>query len=195
MASQQPQVVGIGQCSLDLLGRVDRYPPVDQKTELEEVLIQGGGPVATALVVLSRLGVPTAFFGRVGDDEHGRRIRLGLADEGVDCRGLRTDPGATSQFAFIAVEKGSGQRNIFWTRGSARPLAAEEIDREAIAASRVLHLDGLQLEAAPCAPEPKSCFPGSIIRWSASGLPGNSVPPTPAGRLSGCSNTEPPRRP
>jgi ribokinase len=148
MASQQPQVVGIGQCSLDLLGRVDRYPPVDQKTELEEVLIQGGGPVATALVVLSRLGVPTAFFGRVGDDEHGRRIRLGLADEGVDCRGLRTDPGATSQFAFIAVEKGSGQRNIFWTRGSARPLAAEEIDREAIAASRVLHLDGLQLEAA-----------------------------------------------
>ncbi|OHB28578.1 MAG: hypothetical protein A2X84_03630 [Desulfuromonadaceae bacterium GWC2_58_13] len=148
MIGQQPQVVGVGQCSLDLLGRVAQYPPVDQKAELKEVLIQGGGPVATALVVLSRLGVSTAFFGRVGDDEHGRRIRLGLSDEGIDCRGLRIDPGATSQFAFIAVENGSGHRNVFWTRGSARPLTADEIDPVAISSCRVLHLDGLQFEAA-----------------------------------------------
>lgn len=142
------QVAGVGQASLDLLGRVAQYPPVDRKTELDEVLIQGGGPVATALVALARLGVATTFCGRVGDDEHGYRIRQGLEAEGVDCRGLRTDAGATSQFAFIVVEQGSGRRNIFWTRGSARPLAAEEIDAEPIASCRVLHLDGLHLEAA-----------------------------------------------
>ncbi len=151
MTGQRAQVVGVGQCSLDLLGRVARYPAVDQKAELEEVLTQGGGPVATALVALARLGVTTAFFGRIGDDEHGHRIRGDLVDEGIDCRGLLTDPGATSQFAFIAVEAGSGHRNIFWTRGSARPLLADEIDAAAIASCRVLHLDGLQFEAAVAA--------------------------------------------
>ncbi len=148
MPGPYAQVVGIGQCSLDLLGRVTQYPPVDQKAELNEVLIQGGGPVATALVALSRLGISTAFCGSVGDDQQGCTIREGLVDEGVDCRGLRTDPGTTSQFAFVAVEDGSGHRNIFCSRGSARPLEADEVDPDVICGSRVLHLDGQQFEAA-----------------------------------------------
>ncbi|NIQ93708.1 MAG: hypothetical protein GWN87_05490, partial [Desulfuromonadales bacterium] len=81
-------VVGLGQCALDFLGEVETYPPVDAKTEMTSSSIQGGGPVATALVTLSRLGVDTAFVGRVGDDEFGRHIRSGLVDEGVDCRRL-----------------------------------------------------------------------------------------------------------
>jgi len=164
MSAPQAQVVGVGQCSLDLLGRVAQYPPVDQKAELEEVLIQGGGPVATALVVLSRLGIGTAFFGRVGDDENGHRIRQGLLEEGVDCQGLRTDPDATSQFAFIAVEKGSGHRNVFWTRGSARPLEADQIDPAVIRGCRVLHLDGLQFEAALASAElARSCGVTTVL--------------------------------
>ncbi len=142
------QVVGVGQASLDLLGRVAQYPPVDQKTELEEILIQGGGPTATALVALTRLGVATAFCGRVGDDEHGRRIRRELEAEGVDCRGLCVEAGATSQFAFIVVEQRTGRRNIFWTRGSVRPLKPADLDLDLITSCRILHLDGLHLDAS-----------------------------------------------
>lgn len=140
-------VVGLGQCALDVLGRLPRYPEVDSKAELTETLIQGGGPVATALVTLARLGSETALLGRVGDDDFGARIRQGLLAEGVDCAGLRTDPGRSSQFAFIAVD-GDGRRNIFWNRGSARPLLPDEVDGEAIRRCRVLHLDGLQYEAS-----------------------------------------------
>ncbi len=141
-------VVGLGQCSLDFLGTVEAYPAVNDKAQLLETLIQGGGPVATALVTLARLGVATAFLGRVGDDDHGVRIRRELAGEGVDCRGLLTAPGASSQYAFIAVERKSGHRNIFWTRGTARQLAAAEVDARLIRCCRVLHLDGLQAEAS-----------------------------------------------
>ena len=141
-------VVGLGQCAYDILGRVDAYPAVDAKVELGEILFQGGGPVATALATLARLGIATAFFGRVGDDDFGARIRSGLLAAGVDCGNLLTDPGRTSQFAFIAVEKGSGLRNIFWTRGSARPLSFSEIDPVPIRGCRILHLDGLQREAS-----------------------------------------------
>jgi sulfofructose kinase len=149
-------VVGLGQCSLDMLGRIDAYPPVDQKTEIEQLLVQGGGPVATALVTLARLGVPTAFCGRIGGDAHGRQIRAGLRAEGVDCRKLLVDPEGTSQFAFIAVEAGSGHRNIFWSRGSARSLGAADVDVEFIRSARLLHLDGL---AAPA-----SCTAARIAR-------------------------------
>jgi sulfofructose kinase len=140
-------VVGLGQCSLDLLGRVEDFPAVDQKCEVTEVLVQGGGPVATALVTLARLGVATRFVGRVGDDDHGCRIRAGLETAGVDCGALLTDPGTTSQFAFIAVDA-AARRTIFWSRGSARPLQAAELPPELLAGARVLHLDGLQAEAS-----------------------------------------------
>jgi sulfofructose kinase len=141
-------VVGLGQCSLDFLGTVSDYPEVDQKAELGDFLVQGGGPVATALVTLSRLGVSAAFAGRVGGDDFGGKIREGLIAEGVDCSALAIDPDGSSQIAFIVVEPRRASRNIFWTRGSARPLLEGEIPRHLIASARVLHLDGLQREAS-----------------------------------------------
>lgn len=147
MTRHAGQVVGLGQCSLDLLGRLDHYPALDQKAELDDFLVQGGGPVATALVTLARLGVPVAMIGRTGDDAFGGWIRQGLLDEGVDCRGLGVDPGRTSQVAFIGVDA-EGHRNIFWHRGSARPADLSPIDLSQIAAAKFLHLDGLHQEAA-----------------------------------------------
>src|SRR5210317_152742 len=102
--SDQIDVVGLGQCSLDILGQVGRYPELDQKAELDSLLVQGGGPVATALVTLARLGVPTAFIGAVGADDFGIRIRDGLLAEGVDCTHLQELPDTSSQVAFIAVD-------------------------------------------------------------------------------------------
>jgi ribokinase len=141
------EVIGLGQCALDFLGALSEYPAADQKTELTELLIQGGGPVATALVTLARLGVGTALVGRIGDDDFGQRIRAGLEREGVDCRWLLVESGASSQFAFIAVD-GGARRSIFWNRGSARPLAADEIPAGLLAGARILLLDGLQAEAS-----------------------------------------------
>lgn len=141
-------VVGLGQCSLDLLGMIEQFPEADQKTELTAALLQGGGPVATALVTLARLGVATAVAGRVGGDDFGRSIRAGLEAEGVDSRALLVDPKGSSQFACITVEPQRGTRNIFWTRGSAAALSAGEIPADLINSARLLLLDGLQLEAS-----------------------------------------------
>ena len=148
MAKQAIAVVGLGQCSLDILGSLAQYPPVDSKCDLDSVLMQGGGPVATALVTLARLGVTSSFVGCIGDDDFGRRICGGLEDEGVDCRHLQVDTVASSQFAFIAVEQGGGRRTIFCHRGSCRALRSEDLPTELINSSSLLHLDGSQIEAA-----------------------------------------------
>ena len=141
------EVIGVGQCSLDLLGTVDRWPQADSKIELPELVLQGGGPVATAMVTLSRLGIRSAIQGAVGDDDAGRQIRAGLELEEVDCGGLITQEGRRSQSAFIAVEPRTARRTIFWHRGDAQ-IRAEQLDAETIRRSRVLHLDGLHLDVA-----------------------------------------------
>ena len=97
------QVIGLGQASLDYLGRIPSYPQEDRKVELMDLYMQCGGPASTALVTLSRLGVSTSFLGSISDDPFGREILKGLKEESVDTTFLKITPGYISQFAFIAI--------------------------------------------------------------------------------------------
>ena len=45
-----------------------------------------GGAPANAAVAAARLGLRTAFIGKVGADLHGRFLKETLEREGVDCR-------------------------------------------------------------------------------------------------------------
>lgn len=148
MSEQEIDVFGLGQCSLDHIGIIESYPLPDEKREMSSMTIQGGGPVATALVALARWGMSCSFCGMVGDDSFGRRIEMSLRAEGVNTKGLLVRPGTTSQVAFIAVEPDRARRTIFWQRPTGRPIGPEELDFEALGASRVLHTDGLLIDAA-----------------------------------------------
>jgi len=142
------EVVGLGQACIDYLGRVPFYPREDGKLELLDLQSQCGGPASTALVTLSRLGVKTSFLGSISDDPIGVEIVKGLRADQVDHSFLRITPGHTSHFAFIAVSKESGDRTVFWHRGSAPPLRAEDVDLSPFTGAKVLHLDGLMIEAS-----------------------------------------------
>lgn len=141
------RVVGLGQASFDFLGHLPCYPEEDSKAELVELVTGCGGPVATALVALSRLGVKTSFVGTVGDDRFGAEIIRFLKTESVDVSFLKSARGSTSQLAFIAVSSG-GARTVFWHPGSAPPPEPSEIDLSLFPGARVLHLDGLKIEAS-----------------------------------------------
>ncbi|HET6490920.1 MAG TPA: PfkB family carbohydrate kinase [Syntrophales bacterium] len=140
-------VFGLGQCSLDTIGRIPAWPVPDSKCEFSGMIIQGGGPVATALVALSRWGLACHFSGVVGDDSFGREISRFLRDEGIDTSGLVSRQGRQSQFAFIASEPG-GRRTIFWQRPTGEELQPAEVDLNVLRTSRVFHTDGLFIEAA-----------------------------------------------
>ncbi|MEJ2695966.1 MAG: PfkB family carbohydrate kinase [Candidatus Sulfobium sp.] len=141
-------VTGLGQCSLDYLALVDAYPGVDTKKEVLEWHEQGGGPVATALVALSRLGIDCRFYGVTGDDPEGKEIRQSLVDEGVDVKGLKVRKNSSSQIAFIAVEEGSARRTVFWKRPSGKAVTTEEIGDDFFEGCDFLLLDGLMKEAS-----------------------------------------------
>ncbi len=143
-----PLVFGIGQCSLDYIGLIPAYPPPDVKCEFSNLLIQCGGPVATALVALKRWGIHSHMAGVVGDDDSGTSILAALREEGIDATGIQIRAGKSSQFAFIVSEPSSARRTIFWQRPTGRPLQPEEIDAGILLKSKVLHLDGLFPEAS-----------------------------------------------
>nr|MDE0501056.1 carbohydrate kinase [bacterium] len=56
----------------------------------------GGGPMNVA-VACARLGVPSAFVGRVSTDVHGEAIWTFLRDNGVDLRACQRGPEATAR--------------------------------------------------------------------------------------------------
>ncbi|HUV59653.1 MAG TPA: PfkB family carbohydrate kinase [Desulfatiglandales bacterium] len=141
------QVIGLGQACLDYLGRVSIYPEEDSKCELIDLHIQCGGPASTALVTLSRLGIRTSFLGSISDDSRGIEIVKELKKEKVDSTFLKITPGYTSQFAFIVITE-SGNRTIFWHRGSVPHLRPRDVNLSPFSKAKILHLDSLMIEAA-----------------------------------------------
>ncbi len=141
------QVVGLGQVCVDYVGRVPTYPPEDTKMEMDGLFSSCGGPAATALVTLTRSGVPCSFLGSISDDPFGVQIVRTLKKEGVNTSFLKIAPGLNSQFAFIVVSGSEGKRTIFWNRSSAPELSPMEFSLHSFPKARVLHLDGLMLDA------------------------------------------------
>jgi len=146
--NKKPLVFGIGQCSLDYIGRIPAYPPPDVKCEFSNLVVQGGGPVATALVALKRWGVDGCIAGVMGDDDFGAQITSSLTAEGIDTGGLVIRQNQHSQFAFIVSEPATARRTIFWQRPTGHPLQPEELDLNLLLKSSALHTDGLFPEAS-----------------------------------------------
>jgi sulfofructose kinase len=146
-----PLVFGIGQCSLDYIGLIPAYPPPDVKCEFSNLVIQCGGPVATALVALKRWGLDGYISGVVGDDDFGENITSALQSEGIDTGGIQIRERECSQFAFIVSEPSTARRTIFWQRPTGQPLQPEELDLSLLLKSSALHIDGLFPEASLCA--------------------------------------------
>ena len=141
-------VTGVGYSCMDFLATVPGMPEINTKMEIESLRIQGGGPTATAMVTLARLGARSALVVKVGDDLPGRLALAELEREGLDTSGVVIQTGASSQCAFIMVDGPSGRRTILWTRGGLDPLAPDEVDTALVLSAKYLLIDDLEPAAA-----------------------------------------------
>lgn len=166
MASEEDRfdIVGIGASTVDVLSRVDHLPAMDEVMQAREMVLQGGGPVSTALVTAARLGARTAMLDAIGDDWRGDQVRAGFHAEGVETRHLRIRPGATTATSCILVEATRGARSIVYAPGDAAELRPEEVPLEVIRRARSLHLNGRHL-AACAAAIPVARAAGALISF------------------------------
>jgi sugar/nucleoside kinase (ribokinase family) len=147
-ARAQFDAVGMGLNAVDHLCVVPHYPKFNSKVKMLEYSRQGGGQVATAMVACVRLGLKAKYIGKVGDDEFGRFSIESLAQEGVDVSEVMVEKGAHSQFAFILIENGSGERTIIWDRDDRLKVHLHELKKESVCSGKVLHLDTHEVEAS-----------------------------------------------
>lgn len=141
-AAPRFDVIGLGASTVDIVARVDHLPGPDEVMRAHAMATASGGPVATALATLGRLGARTAMLDALGDDWRGDFIRAAFAHDNVDAGGVRVRPGAESPTSCILVERATGARSIVYTHGSAPELEPAELPRDLIAGARILHVNG-----------------------------------------------------
>ena len=109
-----------------------------------------GGAPANVAVGLARLGTPSAFMGKVGDDPFGRFLAQILAEAGVDVGPLRFSDAARTALAFVSLRADGEREFTFYRHPSADMLfTPEEVDVEAIRGARALHYGSISLISEP----------------------------------------------
>jgi sugar/nucleoside kinase (ribokinase family) len=141
-------LVGFGLNAVDHLCIVPQYPRFDTKTEILHYEKLAGGQVATTVTFVSRMGLRGKYIGKVGSDELGQFSLDSLHSERIDTSSVLIERGARNQYAFIIIDKGSGERTILWERDPRLSFRDLELRRDDICAGRVLHLDGHDYAAA-----------------------------------------------
>lgn len=109
-----------------------------------------GGAPANVAVQAARLGVESAFLGKVGEDDFGRFLKKTLDDCGVDTRGLVLDPQESTTLAFVQLnEQGDRSFSFYRNPGADTQLRPEEISEDVFSACDLLHYGSLLFTTEP----------------------------------------------
>jgi fructokinase len=108
-----------------------------------------GGAPANVLVAMSKLGLKTAFIGKVGDDMHGELLRQTLVDNHVETKGLIEDPDVFTTLAFVQLK--DGERTFSFARkpGADTQIRADEVNMDIINQTKIFHFGSLSLTNEP----------------------------------------------
>ncbi len=109
-----------------------------------------GGAVANVVCAAARLGLKTAFLGKVGNDSHGRFLAGVLDEEGVDTSGLVFTDDAFTTLAFVSLFK-NGEREFAFARkpGADTCIKASELKTEILTSCKVFHVGSLSMTDEP----------------------------------------------
>ncbi|MEO1471243.1 MAG: 5-dehydro-2-deoxygluconokinase, partial [Pseudomonadota bacterium] len=143
-------LITIGRSSVDLYGaqvggRLEDMGSFDKYI--------GGSPTNIACGT-ARLGLKSAVITGVGDEHMGRFIREQLAREGVDTRGVKTDPERLTALVLLGIRDQAQFPLIFYRENCAdMGLTVDDIDPAFIREARAVvatgtHLSHPQVEAA-----------------------------------------------
>lgn len=148
--SKRLDVITIGRAGVDLYGAQVGGRLEDMGSFRKYI---GGSPTNIACGT-ARLGLKSALISRVGDEHMGRFIREQLVREGVDVRGVATDPQRLTALVILGIRDEDSFPLIFYRENCAdMALCEDDIDEALIAETRCVlatgtHLSHRRTEAA-----------------------------------------------
>ena len=109
-----------------------------------------GGAPANVAVGLARLGVSSAFLGKVGEDGFGHFLADTLAAADVDVSPLRFHPTVRTTLAFVSLAADGDREFLFYREpGADTLLAPADIDPAHLLGAKVLHYGSISLISEP----------------------------------------------
>lgn len=110
-----------------------------------------GGAPANMLTASTRLGMKTAFIGKVGTDMHGTFLKEVLEEQHICTKGMVFDENFFTTLAFVELSE-TGERKFSFARkpGADTKLRLEEIDKKLLEQTKVFHFGSLSLTDEPC---------------------------------------------
>lgn len=109
-----------------------------------------GGAPANMLTAATKLGLSTAFIGKVGTDMHGQFLKEVLEEQGIDTKGMILDPNFFTTLAFVELKE-NGERVFSFARkpGADTMLTKEDLNQDLLKNTKVFHFGSLSLTNEP----------------------------------------------
>ena len=141
-----PTVLTCGELLIDFVPAVTGVSLIDAPAFKKAA----GGAPANVAVGLSRLGVTSAFMGKVGEDAFGHYLAQILIENRVDTSGLVFSSEARTALAFVSLKADGDRDFMFYRHPSADMLfQPEEVSESLIKASQVFHFGSISLISEP----------------------------------------------
>ena len=103
-----------------------------------------GGAPCNVMAMLNKLGMKTAFIGKVGNDQFGKMLKEVVEESGTDVSALAMDDQVHTTLAFVhTFPDGDREFSFYRNPGADMMLTKEEVDPELIKKARIFHFGTL----------------------------------------------------
>jgi len=139
-----PHIVFVGSINMDLVVRAPTIPNPGQTVAGYNFSAIAGGKGANQAVAAARCGGRVSMIGRVGNDDFGERLLVGLKNNAVDISAVKITEGISTGIAIIIVDD-IGENAICVAGGANMQLNIEDIEEQTALLAQA-DLIALQLE-------------------------------------------------
>jgi len=137
-------VICIGAALVDMVAQVERYPENDDEVFVSDLKLLSGGAAANTAYACAKLGLRTAFIGKLGrEDVFGLKIINDFNEVKVNTELLKYSDEYRTGSAYVALNK-EGERRIYAHSGAANYLSKEDIKENEISFTSIIFLSSLK---------------------------------------------------
>jgi ribokinase len=137
-------VICIGAALVDMVAQVERHPEEDDEVFVSDLKLLSGGAAANTAYACAKLGLKTAFLGKLGrNDTFGAKILSDFNEVKVDKSLIKYSDSYGTGSAYVALNR-VGDRRIYAHSGAANYLSDEDILEDDLINTKLIYLSSLK---------------------------------------------------
>ena len=137
-------VICIGAALVDMVAQVVRHPFDDDEVFVSDLTILSGGAAANTAYACAKIGLSTAFIGKLGEkDPFNEKIINDFKEVSVDTRLIKYSRDYTTGSAYVALNQ-KGERRIYANSGAANYLSKKDISEKDLKNTKIIFLSSLK---------------------------------------------------